>query len=479
MSILPAWFGIYKERTGKNESVSLVGLGRFFYDPRDPLRVLLRTAHRLVSTPTMQPPSQTRWLLVAILAAALVVRLAAGAWWQSRVPAGKLFGFPDSESYWQLGQKIAAGQPYEFGPQRYRIFRTPGYPLLLSGLFVVGGQNVSVLAGRALSAVLGTITCGLAAALGWRIFNERVGLLSATAVAIYPEAIAQSVFVLSEAPFTPLMMLQLLAWINAWRATCTRGLIGWAIGGGIAAGLATLMRPSWLLFIPFAVVIAVVIFSQRQKQLQIAAVMFIAFCATMTPWWIYTYSVAGRFVPTSLQVGASLYDGLSPTANGASDMRFVAVFEQHQQAFDAAHLPREDQLFEDRLDDRLKQASIAWVKANPQRVMELVAVKFLRIWSPLPNAAEFSSIKLRLVLMVSYVPAMILVAIGFYRCRSMGWPSALLLLPAVYFTLLHVIFVSSIRYRQPAMIPLLVLAAVAVAWLSGASQTSAEKASAA
>jgi 4-amino-4-deoxy-L-arabinose transferase-like glycosyltransferase len=420
----------------------------------------------------MQPTSNTRWLLVAILAAALVVRLAAGVWWQSRVPAGKQFGFPDSESYWQLGQKIAAGQPYEFGPQRYRVFRTPGYPLLLSGLFVVGGQDVSVMAGRALSAVLGTITCGLAAALGWRLFNERVGLLAAMAVAIYPEAIAQSTFVLSEAPFTPLMMLQLLAWITAWKSTCTRGLIGWSILGGGAAGLATLMRPSWLLFIPFAVVIAVVVFSQRKRQLQIAAVMFIAFCVAMSPWWIYTYSVAGRFVPTSLQVGASLYDGLSPTATGASDMRFVAEFEKQQQELDAAHPPSEKQLFEDRLDELMKQASIDWAKTNPQRVLQLAGIKFLRIWSPLPNAAEFSSNKLRLVLMVSYVPAMILAAIGFYRCRRLGWPLVLLLLPAVYFTLLHMIFVSSIRYRQPAMVPLLVLAAVAVAWLSSLSISS-------
>jgi 4-amino-4-deoxy-L-arabinose transferase-like glycosyltransferase len=415
---------------------------------------------------SMQSFSQTRWLLVAILAAALLVRLSAAVWWQSRVPAGKEFGFPDSESYWQLGQKIAAGQPYEFGPQRYRIFRTPGYPLLLSGLFVVGGPDVSVMAGRALSAVLGTLTCGLAAALGWRLFGERVGLLSAMAVAIYPEAIAQSVFVLSEAPFTPLMMLQLLAWIVAWQAPCTRSVIGWSIVGGVAAGLATLMRPSWLLFLPFAVVIAVVVFSERKKQLQIATLMFVTWCATMTPWWIYTYSVAGRFVPTSLQVGASLYDGLSPTATGASDMRFVTDFEKQQQEIDAAQPPLANQLFEDRLDERMKQASLAWATANPQRVVQLAALKFMRIWSPWPNAAEFSSNKLRLVLMVSYLPAIILAAIGLYRCRQLGWPVALLLLPAVYFTLLHMIFVSSIRYRQPAMIPLLVLAAVAVAWLS-------------
>lgn len=434
-----------------------------------------------------------RGLLLAILIVALALRLSAAVWWQGRVPAGQRFGFPDSESYWQLGQKIAAGEPYEFGPQRYRIFRTPGYPLLLSGLFLCGGQDTPVMAGRALSALLGTMTCGLAALLGWRLFvgsavrtttdsnpvrtadptrqAEAIGLLTATGVTIYPEAIAQSVFVLSEAPFTPLMLLHLMGWIAAWQATGRRGVIGWSIVAGVAAGLATLMRPSWLLFLPFAAGFAFAFDSQRKKQLPIVGLMFASFCIIMSPWWLYTYSVAGRFVPTSLQVGASLYDGLSPTATGASDMRFVAAFETAQQQVDATHPPRAGELFEDRLDGRMKQASLAWAQAHPGRVLELAAVKFLRIWSPLPNATEFQSWKLRLVLMLSYTPALILTVIGFFRSWKFGWPILLLVLPAVYFTLLHMIFVSSIRYRQPAMIPLLVLAAVAVAWLSSPKQT--------
>jgi hypothetical protein len=36
-------------------------------------------------------------------------------------------------------------------------------------------------------------------------------------------------------------------------------------------------------------------------------------------------------------------------------------------------------------------------------------------------------------------------------------------LPAVYLTLLHTVFVSSIRYREPAMLCLLTLAGAAIA----------------
>jgi len=110
------------------------------------------------------------------------------------------------------------------------------------------------------------------------------------------------------------------------------------------------------------------------------------------------------------------------------------------------------------------------------RVVELAAAKFLRIWSPWPNAAEFRSTTLRLMLMVSFVPAMILAAIGTYRSWEQGWIVLLLWLPAIYFTLLHMIFVSSIRYRQPALIPPLVLAAVAVAWLSTLRSTKTQAA---
>ena len=55
---------------------------------------------------------------------------------------------------------------------------------------------------------------------------------------------------------------------------------------------------------------------------------------------------------------------------------------------------------------------------------------------------------------------------GAWKWRRAGWPLLLCLLPAVYYTGLHMVFVSSIRYRQPAMMVWLILAAGVIgSWL--------------
>jgi hypothetical protein len=182
----------------------------------------------------------------------------------------------------------------------------------------------------------------------------------------------------------------------------------------------------------------------------------------MSPWWLRNYLVAERFVPTSLQVGASLYDGLSATATGASDMRFVAQFIAEQRAADAAQGAITTGLFEDRLDRRMRNAALRWARENPSRVTQLSAIKFARMWNLLPNASEFQSNTLRLILAASYGPVMLFALIGTWRFARRDWPYLLCLLPAIYLTCLHVVFVSSIRYREPAMLPLIVLAAGAL-----------------
>lgn len=391
-----------------------------------------------------------------ILAFAFVVRLAAAFWWQSRLDPAAPFEFGDSYSYWTLGKAVARGGPYQYGSPDARIFRTPGYPILLASVFWVMGDGASVMAARALSAACGTLAVGGVYVMARNLFDERTALVAATAAALYPGAIGTSVFVLSEAPFCPLVVANLIAWQSSWKAERRARACGFALASGALAAAATLMRPSWLLFVPFATVAALVASPDRKRALGLGLVMLVGLAVTMSPWWIRNARVVGRFVPTTLQVGASLYDGWHAGADGSSEMSFVPrITEDERSRYD----PSSGVPFEVQLDARFRREAVAWARAHPARVLELAGVKFVRMWNVWPNADEGRQGIVRLAYLVSYVPIMAGAMYGLIRFGRRGWEYVLCWLPAVYLTALHVIFVGSIRYREPAMFSLIVLAA--------------------
>ena len=393
--------------------------------------------------------------LACVLVVALGLRLAAGWWWQSRLDGP--FGFGDSESYWVLGRAIAEGKPYEYGAG-VRVFRSPGYPLLLAPIFLLGGEEPSVMWARALSAVFGTLSVGGVWWLGRQLFGAQAGLLAAAVAAVYPGAIAISALVLSEAPFGVLMLANLILWIAAFGAQRVgRGAL-LSVAAGLAAGAATLVRPSWLLFAPFALGVGLAAGRPRRRHLAIGLGVMVGLIAAMTPWWIRDARVTGRFVPTTLQVGASLYDGLNPHATGASRM-MTLEFAEAERRDPAGAGGKPSDTFEYRLDRRLRAEALGWAHANPGRASRLALVKLVRMWNCWPNEPTLSSWPIRLAVLVSYVPVLALGILGACRTIRRGWPYVLCWLPAVYFTLLHVTFVGSIRYRQPAMLALIVLAA--------------------
>jgi len=403
-------------------------------------------------------------LLAIVLVTALGLRLGAGWWWQSRLGGRFLFG--DSQSYWDLARTIARGEPYEVGQDRARVFRTPGYPLVLAPIFLLGGDQPPVLWARAQSALLDTLAVAGVGWLAWRLFDARTGLLAATLAALCPGSVAVGVMVLSEAPFCPLMLLNLGLWMAAWESPTPRRACGLALSAGVAAGLATLVRPSWLLFVPFALAVAVAASPARRRHLAIGAAMLAGLVLTMAPWWVRNVRVTGRFVPTTLQVGASLYDGWNPQATGASEMSFVEAFAAEERRLGDAGVLAADESLEFRLDRRLRQEALAWAGEHPGEVLRLALVKLGRTWNVWPNDAGMSSWPVRVAMAVFYVPIVLLALLGAASTVRRGWPYVLCWLPAVYFSLVHMVFVSSIRYRQPAMLGLMVLAAGAVGqWL--------------
>lgn len=396
--------------------------------------------------------------VLLILVSAFLLRLGGAVVWDRyvRTHSGTPFFFGDSDSYWQLGRAIADGTPYEHDPVRHwKIFRMPGYPALLAPLFRVW-REPPVMAARMENVLLGVLTVFLTGLAARALFRNRaVTVLAMAGAAVSPELIFQSVGVLSEELFCVLNLALTLALIRLAR----RGFrsADAALTGALAAA-AVYTRPDWYYWLPFAAC-AILVSSRRARQtaptrtvLRAALVAAVLFAGLLAPWWIRNARLAGCFVPTTLQMGASLYDGLSPTAGGGSDMSFVDRFRAETEADPSPGF------FEVKLDRRLKTAALNWAKSHPAETVRLACVKFFRLWNVFPNESAFSSLPAKLVILTTFLPVLLLAVLGAVRLRR-SLLARLLWLPALYVTLLHVIFVASLRYRAPVLPGLIILAA--------------------
>ena len=423
------------------------------------------------------------------------------------------FFFGDSDSYWNLGRALAFHRPYEFDPERHwQIFRTPGYPAVLAPLFWIFGENPPTLAARIQGALFGTLNVALVGLLAASFFafpNTKgrwswIPPLSGVFVAFDPTLVFQSVLILSEESFLSFSLLQNLCAINLakklgilpypvrdMRVFAKKPpILEWtqpiptawldvflpAIALGVTTAATVYLRPSWYYFLPFAAVIAAafriwtgnaheledfyytrkaIFFSWRKLAVAAVVTLSVALFA-LNPWIERNKRLTDRFIPTSLQMGASLYDGLNPNATGASDMRFVDEFRQAE--LNSPSGPTNVH-FEVRLDRRMRNAALDWVKSNPGKAIKLAFVKVYRLWAPLPRERAFSKPILQTVLAVSFIPVFLLGIAGgvrSFRRRGAAWT---LLVPALYITCLHSIFVSSIRYRTPVWYGFSILAA--------------------
>jgi 4-amino-4-deoxy-L-arabinose transferase-like glycosyltransferase len=375
---------------------------------------------------------------------------------------GSVCLFPDAEYYWSLAGTIRAGTLYEiveWGDIPHFALRTPGYPLFLAACrSVLGDVPLGV---RAVQAGLGAVTVWLVYRLAREVLGRNestaVPLIAAILAAVHPYFVAMSALVLSEAVFVPLMLASLWGMAVLWSKEGGGSMsirIAAAFGVGAASGAAILVRPSWAMFVPAMLGIWIVAQSReksrRMPTLRDALVIVLGLAVVMGPWWVRNARVLGKLVPTAVWMGASLYDGLNPRATGASDMSFLK---------DPEIWPR-DELDQ---DAELTRRAVAFVKDRPGRALELAVVKLGRFWSPWPNAEGFRSPALTVVSAIVVVPVFVCLAIGLYRRRGDVRAWVLLAGPLAYFCALHMVFASSMRYRIPAEVPAMALAAVGVA----------------
>ncbi len=395
-----------------------------------------------------------------ILLAALAIRCGAAFWLQHDLDVVKKRPFlimGDAEGYWDLGLRIADGQPYEI--YRRYVLRMPGYPAFVAGAVrlsrTLAIPDKDHLVARILMAAVGTATCGFVAALGKMLFDSTTGTVAAAISAIAPPLVGFSVILLSETLFAATLVITLLCMAKlisvAVQGESRAGLTKWGALTGLAIGLAVYVRPSWLLAAPcFAGLFALWFVRRRQVWEGAATAGIIVACAygSLLPWAYRNDTITGHWIWTTLWVGPSLYDGFNPNANGDSNMEF---FENDRLM---------NRMSEYEVDRHYREKAWQFVRDNPGRSLSLTFDKLLRFWMPWPNAEQFSGWGLKLAVAAYFVPVLAAAIVGWLWGPRNPWAWILTLGPILYFSCVHAIFLGSLRYRLPAEYPLCIAAAV-------------------
>lgn len=401
-----------------------------------------------------------RWLACIVLAG-LAARVAIVIY-AERNPAA--FDFPDSHRYVRVAENIAAGHgPIDHRgvlpgsdrnrPALVRSGTDPAYPALLAIGRMLGFEAAEPDApagglmrfGRIANALLGSASILLLWWLGRRLLgDDRAALIGAAVLAVDPITLYFTALVLTETSYLFLMLAALcaIATLDGRRPLARASIAGVCLGLGALARSSGLLLPIVLLPFVWRGPDAV-----RSRRALVTGVYLFAFALVLTPTVARNHRLFGRFVPVRTGSGASLLEAWGPWADGGPGMDRIVY----------PAMPAGADEYE--LDQIARKAALDWAMSHPGDVLSLAWKKFARTWSITVNAAGYGGWHYAAIGWLTVAPVYVLAALGVWFLRRRWRIVALLLAPAAYFTLLHVIWVGSVRYRVPAMPGFFLLAA--------------------
>ncbi len=393
------------------------------------------------------------WKMIAVLfLVALTSRATFGIYHNAtRGETAPVLEFPDERQYWLIAESIASGNGMrdELG---FRASRMPLYPAMLS---VFARFEHGVHLAKIFHWFLGASAAALAAILAARLFDRRVGCMAGILVAFDPFLVFSSSLLLTETPFILAMLLLFLALAELVTGNSPTIRAGKIVTVGLLSALCVHVRESSV-----GLVLLVLLFVAIRRLFDRSAIRFIGgtlflVALTLVPWMMRNNAILGRTVFLTTRGGISLYDGVGPQADGTSDLG------------DLKASPEVADLTELQWNDYFMTGATHEMRQNPGRLLTLAIIKIGRMWNPIPNVESYQSTAVRCIAGAWSLPTFALAIAGGIilltrRDESAPWIAGLLVLPAVYFTALHSIFVGSVRYRLPAVVTLEILGAAAI-----------------
>jgi len=293
-----------------------------------------------LSKPAPTRPRQSRYLGLAIVAFALLVRVG----YALKLHNIALYG--DMVHYDHSALTLIAKHTFSYWGNEATAQVTPGYPLFLAICYEVarlathshqGALRIAAL----VQAVLSALSVGLLYQIARNVLKPSFAAIAALLLALYPPAEWAVGLMLTETLFVFLFLLYVDLFFRARR---TNRISVWLLCG-LSLGLATLVRPSVfpLLLAPLLLFTARIrtasdparVIALAPRRLWMFLTYVLGFVIPMIPWWIRNAVTLHRLLLTSDDMGNPLLYGSDP--NFAHDLSLSAGLTADQQKTLAIH----------------------------------------------------------------------------------------------------------------------------------------------
>ena len=412
-------------------------------------------------------------LIVAAAIAGLVFRLAfAFLYWQDKPLTH------DEREYLALAESVSLGRGFTYAADHdtgtaQQFGRAPAYPFFLAALGAGSGDPGTTPARvKVAQAIVGALGVWLIGQLARRAAGPAAGVAAAAIAAVYPPLVWICAYVLSEALYSTVALATVLvlnlAIDRADRSTdpsrSTRvsdapARDGWlrrggalAILAGVATGVAVLVRPAMLLFLPLA---AVWLLAYRRIALAVALV--VGALLVVAPWTARNLRVYDRFVLVASEGGVTFWTGNHPLATGEGDLAANPRIKAADLAFRAGH----PGLSAEALEPLYYREALDYIRQHPGWWLGLLLKKAFYTVVPAGPSYALHSTLYRGWSVGSYLLLLPFAILGL-RAWTRQWrhPEALFVLAASAI-IVGLVFFPQERFRIPVLDPtLIVLAAV-------------------
>lgn len=290
------------------------------------------------------------------------------------------FYFPvmDSLYHHEWALDIVAGGT----PGTDAFFRGPMYPYFLAALYKISGSSIAFAV--LVNHILGALTAGFVYLTARELFSRSVALVAGLAVASYWVLIYMEGDLLVETLFMFFNAASLLFLTMGIR----RRHLVYLAAGGLALGLATITRPSVMVFFP-AIPLAIWLawprpaFGGKRGWIAQTAVVAVACALPIMPVMIRNYKVAHAIVPVGASGGVNFYIGNNPASDGSTAIVPGTRADWWGGYEDAIAIAEKDlgrKLKLSEVSDYYFHRGFEYIKAHPSEAGALTMKKFRMFW---------------------------------------------------------------------------------------------------